>query len=85
MSRVKRRTRVSAPAGGRRKPWINFGTLIVPDQDLGRKLRVLRLALPTPSGPRGSTCRYASNPVIGATASLPGNTSAASKRSSTRR
>src|SRR5258708_27888771 len=37
MSRLKRRTRGSGPAGGRRKPWINFGTLIVPDQDLGRK------------------------------------------------
>jgi hypothetical protein len=33
-------------------------------------LRALRLALPTPSGPRGSTDYYASNPVIGATASL---------------
>ena len=71
----------SGPAGGRRKPWINFGTLIVPIRTSAGNLRALRLALPTPSGPRGSTYRYASNPVIGATASLPGNTSAASARS----
>jgi hypothetical protein len=45
----------------------------------------LRLALPTPSGPRGSTYRYASNPVIGAIASLPGKTPAVSALSSTRR